>query len=161
MKSLITLFSILFILVACNEKTPPIDLEKEKQAILKLHNAQRDYHFNKNAQDFTNQLSDSYISVNKGVISSPSKKDNFKRFNNYFSSVEFEEWDDVSEPLIRISEDGKMAYTVVDKLVVVSYEGEDGKTVEGTTHFAWTAIYRKYGDEWKIDCVTSTNQSIE
>ncbi len=27
---------------------------------------------------------------------------------------------------------------------------------QGATHFAWTTIYRKYEDGWKIDCVTST-----
>ena len=54
-----------------------------------------------------------------------------------------------------------MAYTIVDKIVVVTYENEDGKKVEGKTHFAWTAIYKTYGAEWKIDCVTSTDKAIE
>ena len=51
-----------------------------------------------------------------------------------------------------------MAYTIVDKIVTVNYEGEDGATIVDSTHFAWTAIYRKYGTEWKIDCVSSTNK---
>jgi len=25
-------------------------------------------------------------------------------------------------------------------------------------YFAWTVIYIKYRNEWKIDCVTSTNK---
>ena len=51
-----------------------------------------------------------------------------------------------------------MAYTIVDKIVAITSENEDGELTQSETHFAWTAIYRKYGDQWKIDCVTSTNK---
>ena len=105
---------------------------------------------------FANQLSDHFISVNRGEISHPKKEETISRYNRYFSSVEFVKWDDESEPLIRFSDDGSMAYTIVDKIVTLTYENENGVKVEGNTHFAWTAIYKKYGDEWKIDCVTST-----
>ncbi|MBK8496856.1 MAG: hypothetical protein IPL50_19080 [Chitinophagaceae bacterium] len=80
------------------------------------------------------------------------------RYNGYFSSVDFIKWDDVSKPIINFSKDGTLAYTIVDKIVQISYKNETGKTVYGETHFAWTAIYRKYGETWKIECVTSTDR---
>lgn len=123
-----------------------------------LHNAQRDYHFNKDSIAFANQLSDNFISVNRGIISTPEKEATISRYNSYFSSVEFLKWDDVSEPIIKFSDDGSMAYTIVDKIVEVTYTDENGNTEKSETHFAWTAIYKKYGNEWKIDCVTSTNK---
>lgn len=135
-----------------------IDLELEKDEILKLHMEQRKYHFEKDSTSFANQLSDNFISVNRGIITKPSRTETVGRYNRYFSSVEFRKWDDLSEPVVRFSPDGKMAYTIVNKIVETEEIQENGDTVLGSTHFAWTAIYRKYADEWKIDCVTSTQQ---
>ena len=54
-----------------------------------------------------------------------------------------------------------MAYTVVEKEVVVKYKNEESQEILETTIFAWVAIYKKYGSEWKIDCVASTNEASE
>ncbi|MCA0151656.1 nuclear transport factor 2 family protein [Winogradskyella vincentii] len=140
---------------SCNEKVE-FDIEKEREEILKLHNQQRDNHFNKDSIAFANQLSDNFISVNRGKITMPTKEENIKRYNSYFSSVNFVKWDDVSDPIIRFSEDGSLAYTIVNKIVEVTYKDDDGNTSNSATHFAWTAIYKKYNGEWKTDCVTST-----
>lgn len=154
-------FTLIFLtLSSCNDGKK-VDFESEKEKILKLHNAQRDYHFNKDSIAFANQLSKNFISVNKGVISSPKKSETISRYHAYFSSVEFLEWDDVSDPIIKFSDDGTMAYTIVDKIVAVSRQNENGDSIKGKTHFAWTAIYKKYGDQWQIDCATSTNKPIE
>ncbi len=156
-------FSMFLILlfVACNQGLDrrQINIQSDKAKILELHNAQRDYHFGKDAAAFANQLSSDFISVNRGLIHQPQLEETVSRYRNYFSSVEFLMWDDVSEPIVRFSDDGSMAYTVVDKLVRISHQDEYGQNVEGETHFAWTAIYKKVGSEWKIDCVTSTEKA--
>ncbi len=151
-------FVLLILLVISCNKTEKISLSEEKKKILKLHKAQRDYHFNKDSIAFVNQLSDNFISINKGKITTPLKEETQSRYHGYFSSVEFLKWDDVTEPIIKFSDDGTMAYTIVDKIVSVKYLNKNDSLVVGKTHFAWTAIYKKYGDEWKIDAVTSTNK---
>lgn len=148
---------VISLLPACRQTAPP-SLAGEREKILQLHHAQRDYHFNKDSLNFTGQLSDDFISVNRGAVSRPARAVTLSRYNRYFSSVEFVRWDDVAEPIIRFSEDGSMAYTIVDKIVVITFADENGDLVEEETHFAWTTIYKKYGEEWKIDCVTSTNE---
>ena len=160
MRTTIYLLLIAALFMSCNKQNHlNIDIEKEK--ILKMHNAQRDYHFNKDSIAFVNQLSKSFISVNKGQITMPKAEENTARYHHYFSSVEFIKWDDVAKPIIKFSEDGSMAYTIVDKIVAVTYKDENEGEIIGKTHFAWTAIYKKYGDEWKIDCATSTNKPIK
>ena len=154
---LILLSVIIGAILSCNNAEQS-SLAEEKVKILALHNAQRDFHFNKDSIAFVDQLSDDFISVNKGVVEKPERSATLSRYHNYFSSVEFVKWDDVTEPIIRFSEDGSMAYTIVDKIVVVTYEDEDGNKQESETHFAWTAIYTQHDGEWKIDCVTSTNK---
>lgn len=155
MKHLFPFVLLLLLLISCS-KEKAFDISVEKNKILKLHNAQRDYHFNKDSIAFANQLSKNFISVNRGLISRPSIEETIVRYNGYFSSVEFIKWDDVTEPIIKFSDDGSLAYTIVDKIVTLTYKDQSGNTVRGETHFAWTAIYKKYGEQWKIDCITST-----
>ena len=146
---------------ACSSQPnqPAIDLDKERLKIIELHNVQRAYHFNKDSIAFVNQLSDHFKSVNKGEITQPSREEMITRYHGYLSSVEFSKWDDVSEPIIKFSDDGTMAYTLVDKMVSLTYETIEGEVIPDSTHYAWTAIYKKYDGEWKIDCVTSTEKS--
>lgn len=157
LKRLTFSFSCLLFTCGCQEVTT-VNLEAEKAKILEMHHAQRNYHFEKDSLAFADQMSEQFISVNRGIISRPSREDLLTRYNGYFSSVDFVKWDDVTEPIIRFSDDGTMAYTIVDKIVTVAYKDEEGETKEGETHFAWTTIYRKYGDLWKIDGVISTNK---
>lgn len=155
----ICILLLTILLISCTGPSS-FDREQETREILKLHNLQRDYHFNKDSISFANQLSENLISVNKGIISRPKKSETISRYNGYFSSVEFMQWDDVTEPIIRFSDDGTLAYTIVDKIVKVTYKDEEGETIEGETHFAWTAIYKKYDGQWKVDCITSTNKPL-
>ena len=157
MSKAILLSVFITICVSC-KKPQPFSIENETAKILEMHHAQRDYHFNKDSIAFANQLSKNFISINRGEISTPTKEAALARYNGYFSSVEFVKWDDVSEPIIKFSNDGSMAYTIVDKVMRVTHKNENDSLVESETHFAWTAIYKKYGDEWKIDHVASTNK---
>jgi hypothetical protein len=157
MKSKFIITSLVIFILSCSYQSG-FDRNKETKAILELHHLQRAYHFNKDSISFANQLSNNFISVNKGIISRPEKHETISRYNNYFSLVDFVKWDDAAEPIIEFSDDGTLAYTIVDKIVKLTYKDDKGETVEEKTHFAWTAIYRKYGDEWKIDCVTSTER---
>ena len=158
LKRFFLLFFVSIFSFSCHKRAAQVDTSEDRLKILQLHKEQRKYHFDKDSIAFANQLSDHFISVNKGVISRPQKEETISRYNGYFSSVEFIKWDDVTDPIIHFSDDGTMAYTIVDKIVEVNYKDEDGQKVEGNTHFAWTAIYKKYGDDWKIDCVTSTEK---
>ena len=56
------------------------------------------------------------------------------------------------------SGDGKTAYTIVDKVVELTYYDENGNTASSEIQFAWTSIYKQYSNGWKIDCMTSTNK---
>ena len=157
MKIISLLLLICLFSSSCNE-TIPFDEAAETAKILEIHHQQRDNHFNKDSIAFLSHLSDNFISVNRGVISQPTREATLSRFHNYFSSVDFIKWDDVSEPIIRFSEDGSLAYSIVDKIVEVSYPDEEGESYQSATHFAWTAIYKNYDGVWKIDCVTSTER---
>ena len=152
---------ILLMAASCGVKDQSADEKNRKEEataqILALHNLQKKYHVEKQAGEFVDQFSENYVSVNRGKVSSPTKEESEKMFGNYFQSVEFEKWDDISEPVIRFSDDYSMAYTIVEKEVVTRYEAE-GEMKRESTKFSWVAIYKKYDTGWKIDCVVSTNE---
>jgi hypothetical protein len=151
----LSLFLILF--YSCKQKP---DLEAERKSLLALHKEQQDAHVNENAKQFVDQFADSMLSVNRGKISITTKDSALKRFNNYFSNVEFKKWEDVNPPVIEFSADASMAYMAVDKLVVLTYHDEENKNTEETTHYAWVSIFKKAANGiWKIVCNVSTNET--
>lgn len=155
---IITIGLLTACLWSCTPNQVPFDQAAAEKEILKLHQAQRDYHFQKDSVAFAQQMGLDYISVNRGQITRPSRADNIKRYNNYFSAVEFVKWDDVTPPVIRFSADGTMAYTVVDKEVIVEYKISETETVLDSGYYAWVAIYKKQAEGWELDCVASTNK---
>jgi hypothetical protein len=134
------------------------NVEKATQEILQLESDQKTYHVTKNAKSFTDLFSDHFVSVQKGSVDSPARKESFDRFDNYFKKAEFIRWADTNQPIIRFSDDGSVAYVIVQKEVIVKSLTSNGSRVADTTDFAWLTIYKKYKTGWKIDCVVSTNR---
>ena len=146
---------LLLFLLACSSKT---DLDKERKALLAMLQAERKAHFGRNVDLFISEFADSMISVNRGVVSAPTKTEHKERIGQYFGSVEFIKWDDTAEPIIRFSDDGSLAYAIIQKDVILTYHDSTGKLLYDTTHYAWSSIYRKYQGEWKVECNISTNK---
>ena len=149
------LIVICILFFSCNNKSSHINDEK---AIKNLLQQERKAHFEKNTDLFISEFADSMISVNKGIVTQATTSENKSRIGKYFGSVEFVKWDDVAEPIIRFSNDGSMAYAVVQKLVILSYADSLGKKSIDTTDYAWVSIYRKQNGQWKVECNASTNK---
>lgn len=149
------LFLLLPVLVACN--TQP-GIEEEKKKILAMLQTERKAHFERNVDLFMSEFADSMISVNRGVVTAPTKTEHKERIGKYFGSVQFIKWDDTAEPVIRFSDDGSLAYAIIQKEVILTYPDSTGKTIYDTAHYAWSSIYRKYQGAWKVECNISTNK---
>ncbi len=149
------LLSLLFLFACTNQLT--FDEEEAREEILALENRQREVHLQKRAVELAAMLAPDHISVNRGRITEPSQAELEERFQGYFGQVEFLRWDDVEPPRIYFSDDGSIAYSILNKDVVVHFLDEAGM-VQLRTPFAWSSIYRRYDGEWKIASVSSTNQ---
>ena len=157
----VSILLVLVMTISSCDNTPQITESEAREQIIDMHEEQRRYHFEKMSREFAEQLSAEHISVNHGAIATSSVEENAERFSRYFNAVEFEKWDDLSEPVIRFSDDLSMAYTVVHKMVAVNYPGDNGELIRDSTEYAWVAIYRRLGDEWSIECVASTQKTSE
>ncbi|MGZ5191020.1 MAG: nuclear transport factor 2 family protein [Flavisolibacter sp.] len=141
--------------ISCSPRRNP---DQEKTSILDLLEREREAHFEKNAQLFMSVFSDSMISVNRGEVSQINKEQTRKRIEGYFNQVEFIKWDDTVPPKISFSNDASLAYALVQKKVIVRLQDDTKKVSFDTTDFAWVSIYRKSGNEWKLECNISTNK---
>ena len=148
---------ILCQLMSCSNSNE-LDFDKEKTKILELHHLERKFHLEKMADELVNLQSEDFTTINAGEILKPTKEEGIKMFSSYFQSVEFESWNDIVEPTIKVSDDYTVAYVTVKKKVVISFKDKNGDDSKESTDFAWVSIYRKFNDVWKMDLNASTNK---
>jgi len=99
-----------FLLTGCDIKT---DISNDYKQLVQLQRQQREAHINKNADLLVSMFSKDFISIDSGSINRPTREESRNRFQAYFDNVEFIAWDNIEDPVIRISSDGTMAYIIV------------------------------------------------
>ncbi|MHA2333931.1 MAG: hypothetical protein ACXAEU_18030 [Candidatus Hodarchaeales archaeon] len=124
------------------------DFESLRSEILAYHNAFIEAHLNKNVDFFVQDIADEYFSVSYGEIRKPTKEEIKSLFTNYLNNTVFTEYRDLSEPIINFSEDGSMAWS----LVQVKVKGK--QTVENESErdldfiCAWITLYKRQDNKW-------------
>ncbi|MGD8428154.1 MAG: hypothetical protein PVH63_11000 [Balneolaceae bacterium] len=145
-----------------NGNAQPTDSSKIRKQILKIRELQRKAHFEKDAELFVSLLADKMISVQNGKVRMMTRNQNMERFRNYFSGVEeFLEWDDIDPPIIKVSRDGTLAWTITRKKVRYLYKDEKGLLNESKTIFAWMSTYEKRKGNWVVTVNVSTREHME
>lgn len=131
--------------------------EADRRALLALQETERRAHLEKDPDLLLALFADDFLSVAGGRVTRPSRAENRERFAGYLESVEFLQWDDVEPPVIRISDDGSMAWVLVHKRVRVVPAADPEADPEHTV-FAWLETWEKRSEEWKLTSVTSTER---
>lgn len=134
------------------------DIEADRAELLRLHELQKTAHMEKRADELVASFSDSFRDISRGEVTQPPRDLTRKRFQAYFDATTFLTWEDLEEPIIRISPDGMMAYLIVRKDVHVRAPGPVGAPVEEHLHYAWVETYEKEAGEWRLTTVTSTDR---
>ena len=125
--------------------------------LLVLHNQARAAHFNRDPELLVSDFADDYTFIGGGKIQKPAREASIARFRSYFNNSTFLEWDDITPPVIKVSDDASMAYVTVHKKVKLLARDEKGAEREETEIYAWLATYRKIGGKWKLTTIASTN----
>ena len=142
-------------LAAC---APRADVAADRAELLRLHELARTAHLTKRADILVGSFADSVLEISRGQVALRSRADNQKRFQDYFDQVDFQNWDDVVPPRIRISPDGQMAHVVVEKNVrLITTDSIGTRRVEHTV-FAWVEMYEKRDGKWTLTAVASTDR---
>lgn len=142
-------------LTACSAQS---DLAADRAELLRLHELARVAHLEERADVLTAALPDSFLEIARGAVMLRSRADNRMRFQRYFDRVEFQEWDNLAPPRIRISPDGQMAYVVVQKNVRLTRSDSIAGAGAEHTVFAWIEVYEKRAGQWILVVVASTDR---
>jgi hypothetical protein len=113
-------------------------------------------HLQKDVSLLLKDISADFIEVNRGLIKKPAHAESRIRFHTYFEAVEFIKWDDATPPLFTFSDDGTMATSLVDKLVITKQKALLNKL--DTARYAWLAVYQKINGKWRMHRMSSTNR---
>jgi hypothetical protein len=144
-----SLVILLFVAWAAGASAQPsADLEKEKAELLRLHNSDREAHFKTDVDALLANSPEEMISVSRGKISKPSKADAHKMFTGYFRDAKYFEWDDVEEPIIRVSNDASMAWMITRTRVRRVQKSADGAEKEEKFVYAGIMTYEKRDGRW-------------
>lgn len=125
--------------------------------LLELHKQARIAHFNRDSKLLVSSFADDFTNIAGGKISKPTREASLNRFQNYLNNSTFLEWDDITPPVIKVSDDATLGYVLVHKKVRLLAKNEAGKEEEETEIFAWISVYRKIKGEWKLTAIVSTN----
>ncbi|MBV9301321.1 MAG: nuclear transport factor 2 family protein [Acidobacteriaceae bacterium] len=123
-------------------------------SILRLHAIEREGHLKGDANLVSSVLADSVVSIQNGDVEVRSRDQMRRGFAEYFSAVAYASWEDIIKPLVHISRDGGMAWSVI-RIRAQFREKSDpsGKVQEFTS--SWIATYEKNKSGWHMSGISS------
>ncbi len=150
MKYFISIVSIVLFAVGLNvaQTGSAVDLEKERAALLRLHKADREAHFRTDVELLQRSSPEEFISVSRGKIHRATKSDERKLFTEYFRGAKYYEWDDLEEPIVRVSRDGSMAWMITRVRVRRTQKDATGAEKEQKFVYAGIMTYEKQAGKW-------------
>lgn len=124
------------------------DLKLLKDELRSFHKDLIQAHFQKDLDFFTRDISPNYFSVSRAEIRHPSRKEIREQFKNYLGRTSFREYRDLQEPIIGISEDGSMGWSLVQVKVAGEQEQPDGTSTGLEFTCAWITLFERRQDSW-------------
>jgi len=136
----------------CAEVPPSGDFE----AILKLHEELIAAHKAYDVDRVLAAESDTILTVNGGEVQYQTKRERIPRFKHYLDITEFEEYRDLIDPIVRISDDGTMGWLIAQVKIKGTHTGGNGELTSFDTVWAWIELFEKKDGKWiRIGDVTS------
>lgn len=133
-----------------------VDLAEEEKALFLSHVKDRQAHFDRDAEALLVNSVDSFIYVRDGKVSTSLKADRIKGMSNVLKDAEYIKWDNMESPVIRISDDGSMAWVITRLEVERMKKDSTGKQNRERFVYAGIMTYKKLEDQWVKEANVST-----
>lgn len=133
----------------------PTDPEADRADLLRLQDAQRRAHLEGDADLLVSMFAEDFTEIARGEVTRPTREESRARFQAYFDRANLLAWEDVTPPVITISDDGSMAHVIVRKRVRWT---TDGAAEEAEAEYAWLETYRKRDGRWRLTAIASTQR---
>jgi hypothetical protein len=131
--------------ISCTSHPDIAEIEKE---IIQLHQDELDAHINKDVSFFTKDLADNYMHVQYGDINYPHKDSLMKKFDDYLNSTTFTRYEDLQKPIVKVSKDGSLAWSIVQVKIEGERKLENDSIYDLNFTCAWISLYEKMDDKW-------------
>ena len=159
MRKIILFLLAAMLLGACCKEQP--DLDAYKKEILELHRGFISAHLAKDVESIAEPTADGYLFVAGGEVEISNAGKVAEWLERYFARTEFTEYSDVADPIIGISDDGSLAWSIVQVRVAGTSRGEDGTEEPFDTLWAWITLYKREGEGWLRISDVSTYRPYE
>ncbi len=130
--------------------------QRDQQALLSILDDDQRAHLQTDVALLVSNIADELISVSGGEILRHSRADVAALFTQVFAGATYQYWADTQPPVIRISDDGTLAWVARRVEVRRSSTMTDGLTQQSAFVSAYTSSYQKENGVWKMDSVAST-----
>jgi hypothetical protein len=141
------IFFVVTVSVLGEKSQKGVNLEKEKEELLKVHKIDREAHFKTDVELLLQHSAEEFISVNSGKISKSSRAEVKQMFEEYFRNAKYYQWDDLEVPIIKISNDATMAWMIV-RIKVKRTQSLSNEEKERQFVYAGIMTYEKQNGKW-------------
>jgi len=128
-------------------------------AILRGHELDRQGHLKGGATELQSRLDDHIVVVSEGNFTVETREAMYRRFVEGFQNVKYSTWDDIERPVIKVSQDGAMAWAAFNVRSRYLEKGPDGKNRAVDSTICWLSIYEKRDGSWVMTAVATTYPS--
>ena len=138
-----------------------IDLEREKEELLRIHADDRKAHFATDADALIAHQADTFIYVGNGAVVEMPREAMRQDFGEYFRNATYDEWDDLLPPIVRIANDASIAWMITRTKVRRKQADASGVKNEREFIYAGIMTYEKRDGRWVRTANVSTFEYLK
>jgi ketosteroid isomerase-like protein len=149
LRTLIHAGIILGVLVAGYPAAATQQTATDADQILAIHKSIIASHLKYDAEGVLAAEADDIILVSRGELLFPRKADRIAQFERYLGRVEFEEYHDLVDPIVRVSKDGTLGWLIAQVRISGTSTNSEGESIPFDWTWAWIELYEKRNGQWK------------
>lgn len=126
----------------------PASRDDDRRALREIHEKVVKAHVETNVGAILEHQGETFVTASNGAISTMTKADISAFFTGYFRGAKYHEYATLEEPVIRVSDDGTMAW-VMSRTRVRRTQTVDGEAKDRSFVYAGVMMYEKRDGVWK------------
>ncbi|HEX8706021.1 MAG TPA: nuclear transport factor 2 family protein [Myxococcaceae bacterium] len=136
-----------FLILGACAHSPLTSREDDVAQLLRLHERSLEAHRRSDAAMLVGEAPDDFLLVNRGSVQTVTRAQMLQSMSGYLGSTTFTRYEDLCPPVVKVSQDGTLAWVAVQ----VQAEGTQrtgDKTEPLSFVSAWVSLYEKRNGRW-------------
>jgi hypothetical protein len=126
----------------------PLDDGALRAELREYHNELINAHIHKRPGFFVENIADDYLNVSRGEVLHQTKTEILEAFADYLANTEFSEYRLVDEPIIGLSKEGSMAWSIFRLRVAGVSRLEDGSEAAFDSTWGCLVLFERRENRW-------------